>query len=122
MPTDITARGMRASARDARPARIGCAGPVNDGPVQKLAATDFTQADAMLALLAAAEGTALLVGQMNLNRRVSAAQYLAVLAAIDDTTAPAIEPIDDSERAARGVNGLSATCGRRFTGLGSIST
>jgi len=78
---------------------------------------DATQADAMLALLKApapaqvdavmaAPGTALIVAQQNLSRRVTAEQYRTVLSAIAMERAPAIAPVDDSERAKRGVTGL----------------
>ena len=80
---------------------------------------DLSQADTMLALLRArpptpahidavmaAPGTALIVKQQNLSRRVTAAQYRTTLSAITADTAPAIEPADIGERAKRGVAGL----------------
>jgi len=78
---------------------------------------DYAQADAMLDFLEtpraaqleavmAAPGTALIVAQQNVSRRITAAQYRTVLAAIGADRAPALAPADDSERAKRGVAGL----------------
>jgi hypothetical protein len=88
-------------------------------PEPKASAIDFTQAEHMLALLdarpptpsqvdtvLAARGTALIVGQLNLSRHVTEAQYRAVVAALGDAAAPEIAPADESERAKRGVAGL----------------
>ena len=54
----------------------------------------------------ASPGTDLIVRQQNVSRRVTAAQYRTILAALGADTAPAVEPADASERAARGVRGL----------------
>jgi len=83
---------------------------------------DVTQAERMLALLEqvatgradeaaidavmAAPGTDLVIGQMNLARKVTREQYRELLAALAAGREPALEPADDSERARRGVEGL----------------
>jgi len=83
---------------------------------------DVTQAESMLALLdqaahgrvdtatidavMQAPGTDLVIGQMNLVRKVTRAQYRELLTALAAGREPALEPADDSERARRGVEGL----------------
>ena len=81
-------------------------------------AMDVEQAERMLELLAhpspaqidrvmTSPGTDLIVRQQNISRRITAAQYRAVLAGITADAPPAIAAADDSERAARGVRGLT---------------
>jgi len=52
-------------------------------------------------------GTALVIGQMNLMRRVTGDQYEEVLRSILAAEPPDVAPADDSERASRGVAGLT---------------
>jgi hypothetical protein len=52
------------------------------------------------------EGTSLIVGQLNLARRVSPAQYEQLLTAFVERRSPSIPPLDDGMRARRGVEGL----------------
>lgn len=53
-----------------------------------------------------ADGTGMIVGQMNLVRKVSPAQYREILTAMAEAREPVLEPVDGSRRAARGVRGL----------------
>lgn len=53
-----------------------------------------------------AEGTGLIIAQMNLARRVSPDQYRQLLQGFMEGTRPRIEPVDSTRRAARGVEGL----------------
>jgi hypothetical protein len=86
------------------------------------ARVDFAQADLMLDVLRSASrgplsakeidavlearGTALIVAQQNISRAVSIDQYRLLLQALHRTDPPAIPPVDDGERARRGVDGL----------------
>jgi hypothetical protein len=53
-----------------------------------------------------AEGTDLIIAQMNLARRVSPDQYRHLLQGLMGGTQPRIEPVDSTRRAVRGVEGL----------------
>jgi hypothetical protein len=53
------------------------------------------------------DGTALIVGQLNLARSVSSDQYRQMLEAFVEGRRPVIEPLDDGVRAQRGVDGLT---------------
>lgn len=53
-----------------------------------------------------AEGTELIIAQLNLARRVTPEQYRRVLLGLPEGKFPDIEPADSGERARRGVNGL----------------
>jgi hypothetical protein len=55
----------------------------------------------------AAPGTTLIIGQMNIMRRVTEDQYATILRSLRADEAPVVEPADDSERASRGVVGLT---------------
>jgi hypothetical protein len=100
-------------------ALAGCPHKTAPPPPAPTEATDFAQADMMLGVLAAKPattaqldavmalpGTQLIVQQQNLARRITADQYRTVLAAYAADAAPTLAPTDDSERAARGVDGL----------------
>ena len=63
--------------------------------------------DAAVAAVLAEPGTGLIIGQMNLMRRVTENQYATILRSIRSDEAPEIAPADDSERAQRGVAGLT---------------
>src|SRR5262245_59625198 len=92
------------------------------GPVPTPAPEDLEQAGLMLALLRSAtsgpappslvdsvmhaRGTDLIVRQQNISRRVSPEQYRALLAALPGGEAPALVPVDASERSRRGLEGL----------------
>jgi hypothetical protein len=52
------------------------------------------------------EGTELIVGQMNLARRVSMAQYRTMLTGLMEASKPEIEPVDSTARSRNGVVGL----------------
>ncbi len=95
---------------------------------------DMTQAEAVLTYLegiaqgrdvhgsikplAAMKGTKLLIGQMNLARRVSDDQYELILTGLIDRALPEIQPVDSSERALRGVEGLrNRVWGSLFWGI-----
>ncbi len=83
---------------------------------------NFIQADLMLDLLQNisegkncdklidsimnAEGTELIIRQMNIVRKVSQVQYKQILTSLKNNQAPDIKPMDSSERAKRGVAGL----------------
>ena len=56
--------------------------------------------------LVAAPGTGLLIGQMNLMRHVTAGQYAHILLNLLADEAPPVDPVDDTERAQRGVAAL----------------
>jgi hypothetical protein len=60
------------------------------------------QVDALMA----SPGTALIIAQQNLSRRVKPAQYRALLAHLDNEGAPDVLPAGSGERARRGVDGL----------------
>lgn len=51
-------------------------------------------------------GTKLIISQLNLARKVSSAQYRQLLTGFIDDKIPDIQPLDESERARRGVEGL----------------
>jgi hypothetical protein len=83
---------------------------------------DFEQADTMLSFLEGvaagdtseallqkvlrSEGTELILGQLNLFRRVEAEQYEETLRALMENRDPMLEPVDNTEAAARGVGAL----------------
>ena len=52
------------------------------------------------------EGTELIVGQMNLARRVSMVQYRTLLTGLMEAKKPEIEPVDSTSRSRNGVVGL----------------
>ena len=54
----------------------------------------------------AAEGTRMIVAQQNISRSVSLAQYRILLQNLHLQVVPEIAPVDQSERASRGVDGL----------------
>lgn len=102
--------------------RFAAAAPA-PGPDAEPRAIDTSQAELMVAFLEragqgdidadavekvlASPGTALVIGQMNLMRRVSAQQYRTVLLGLGHETPPTIEPADGGERARSGVAGLT---------------
>ena len=53
-----------------------------------------------------AKGTELLIQQMNLARRVSHEQYQTLLSGLYTDSLPLIQPIDSTQRAQRGIDGL----------------
>jgi len=53
-----------------------------------------------------AKGTELIIRQMNLARKVSHAQYRTLLAGFSVNRLPSIQPVDSTERAQRGIDGL----------------
>ena len=83
---------------------------------------DFSQADMMLKLLRSsaggnvdsmavesvlnAHGTALIIGQQNISRAVTVGQYRTLLKALGGEVPPDIAPVDETEKARRGVEGL----------------
>ena len=83
---------------------------------------DFTQADMMLKLLRSsrsgnidplmmesvlnAHGTALIIDQQNISRRVTKEQYEIVILFLSRGELPDIAPVDATERSRRGVDGL----------------
>lgn len=97
----------------------GCA---NNTKNKQNAKINFQQADMMLEFLVElknsepvshhiesllkAEGTELIINQMNIVRKVSLNQYEQLLKALADHHSPDIEPVDDTERAKHGVTGL----------------
>lgn len=60
----------------------------------------------ILAELLNSEGTALVVGQMNLARRVSLDQYNQLIVGLVHGVRPDIQPVDSTRRARRGVDAL----------------
>lgn len=56
--------------------------------------------------LMSSEGTELIVGQMNLARRVSMVQYRTLLTGLMEGRKPDIEPVDSTARSRNGVDGL----------------
>lgn len=97
-------------------------GCTNESQKRQDTNVDFTQADMMLEFLMGlekgepvshkiepllqAEGTELIVKQMNIVRKVSLRQYGQILKGLVDNRLPDIEPVDSTERAKRGVHGL----------------
>ncbi len=102
-----------------------CAGPAAEmeAPASPRGGFDMSQARTMLGFLGqsargpiddpaveavmAAPGTALVIEQMNLARRVSAEQYETILKSVGEDRAPVLAPADETERARRGVVGLT---------------
>jgi len=90
--------------------------------VRPEARVDFAQADLMVGVLRsvargplseadidavlAARGTQLVIAQQNISRMVSPEQYRVLLRNLHRSGPPDIMPVDDSERARRGVDGL----------------
>jgi hypothetical protein len=60
------------------------------------------------------EGTELIVGQLNLARRASTAQYRQLLLGLMEGVRPEIEPVDSTRRAEMGVVGLLDGCWPRL--------
>jgi hypothetical protein len=93
-------------------------------PAYGQAAPDFTQAQAMLELLRSCRegrasstaiekvlafpGTALVVGQQNISRRVTMQQYREVLQAACAAKIADVKPAEAGARAEKGVKGLEA--------------
>ena len=91
-------------------------------PKEQKTKVDFTQAEMMLDFLSGlakgesvalkiesilkAEGTELVIKQMNIMRKVTANQYEQLLKGLIEKRMPDIVPVDSSERAKRGIQGL----------------
>ena len=98
-------------------------GCTNNDQLKQTGMLDFSQADLMLEFLTElhqgkqdsvalepilnAEGTKLIVKQMNIVRSVALDQYGQLLKGLSDNRLPQIEPVDSTERAKRGVHGLT---------------
>jgi hypothetical protein len=63
--------------------------------------------DSAVTAVLAEPGTSLIIGQMNLMRRVTEDQYATILRSIRSDEPPEIAPADESERSQRGVVGLT---------------
>jgi hypothetical protein len=92
-----------------------------DPPRRNAPTADFTQAELMLRLLQSpygqapseliesvlnAHGTSLVIRQQNISRSVTKDQYKLLLLSLDREQPPDVTPVDASERARRGVEGL----------------
>lgn len=99
-------------------------GPLTSNEERKIdRQIDFTQAEVMLDFLQSVkdgkpeqkkleavlncEGTDLVIGQMNLARKVTRDQYRLLLSGLIKGTLPDIKPADSSERSKKGVEGLT---------------
>jgi len=61
------------------------------------------------------EGTGLIIGQLNLSRRVLPSQYRAVLNGLAEGSFPDIAPADSTERSMRGIEGLKGGVWKALT-------